>query len=683
ALLSAGYLPAQELRLNAPPAALDETSTAPNLTNEVTGDAEPVLRGPIHEAFAETVELNPEPGMVITRKPPESVQERPPDLKPSDANIIWIPGYWGWNPEREDFLWVSGTWRKPPQGHRWMPGYWHEVDDGWQWVSGTWVRGESASVNYLDVPPESLERGPVGNAPSTDHFWVPGTWVDQDGRYFWRPGYWSTGYDNWVWVPSRYKWTPSGCIYSSGYWDYPLSNRGVLYAPYYSPTGSYVYGNNSYFVPNVVLTSSALLSHLWLSNSYGHYYYGDWYDSYAGFGFFPWHSYHGSHHHRYDPLYVHSRWRYQHRHPHSRHSGYRDHVAKDFDHYRRQPQDRPASTFREQERRSSRGDLRAVNRAGLDRSNSFPGVRDRDFRDQNGRAFVNVNRNARDRLNQEGSGIRSLSRLRQRSESKRGPTQSGPGSKLSGNTNAKSRSRTFDLPGTQFSEWANRNRNAGSNIGLNPRAAGAEQSDRMRSGISNRVRSIRPNQGSANRSRRMSQDNALQRNTETFGNRLKDRINPSITNRQTLRIPRQSTQQEQSPSAIRQGSQFRSRPSPGSILGNRAAGSIGRRGPSSNNFNFGSNSRAPAIRTPSIQSRSQPSMGSRAGAPSGRNFSSGRNNSHNRAFSGHSGIGNARSIGSGRLGRSGGGNRGGGGIRSGGGNRGGGGIRSGRGRSGR
>jgi len=35
----------------------------------------------------------------------------------------------------------------------------------------------------------------------------------------------------WVWVPACYKWTPCGWVFVSGYWDAPLCERGLLFAP--------------------------------------------------------------------------------------------------------------------------------------------------------------------------------------------------------------------------------------------------------------------------------------------------------------------------------------------------------------------------------------------------------------------------------------------------------------------
>ena len=83
-----------------------------------------LTRGPVHEAFAETVTFDPEPGIVVPKAPPAAIEELPPDQKPEGANVAWVPGYWGWDDERSDFLWVSGIWRDLPPGRQWVPGYW-------------------------------------------------------------------------------------------------------------------------------------------------------------------------------------------------------------------------------------------------------------------------------------------------------------------------------------------------------------------------------------------------------------------------------------------------------------------------------------------------------------------------------------------------------------------------------
>ena len=100
---------------------------------------EVLARGPVHEAFA-TLTAEPQPTKAVPKKPPKPLQEMPPDEKP-EGNSIWIGGYWAWDDDRSDFLWVSGVWRTPPPGKQWVAGYWREQDDGAQWVPGFWTAG--------------------------------------------------------------------------------------------------------------------------------------------------------------------------------------------------------------------------------------------------------------------------------------------------------------------------------------------------------------------------------------------------------------------------------------------------------------------------------------------------------------------------------------------------------------
>ena len=61
---------------------------------QATTDEEVLLRGPVHEAFAEQFNQDPIEGVVIPGKPPELIEEVPPELRPDGRQIEWIPGYW-------------------------------------------------------------------------------------------------------------------------------------------------------------------------------------------------------------------------------------------------------------------------------------------------------------------------------------------------------------------------------------------------------------------------------------------------------------------------------------------------------------------------------------------------------------------------------------------------------------
>jgi hypothetical protein len=196
--------------------------------NDVQG-AQVLTRGPVHEAFAGMVTFNPEPGIVVTKAPPDVIEEVPPEERPEGDNVAWIPGYWAWDDERSDFLWVSGTWRALPPGREWIAGYWGKTAQGYQWISGYWADAAARETAYLPPPPATVEAGPNIAAPSTDYVWTPGCWIWYQGRYAWRPGYWAQGRADWDWTPAHYVWTPRGHIFVGGFWDYAVERRGVIF----------------------------------------------------------------------------------------------------------------------------------------------------------------------------------------------------------------------------------------------------------------------------------------------------------------------------------------------------------------------------------------------------------------------------------------------------------------------
>src|SRR5437868_1854629 len=202
------------------PQAIEAQPLAAEETMKQQG-VEPLDKGPVHEAFAQPVNKNPQPGSIIHKQPPKPVDEVPPEQKPEGDNVQWIKGYWAWDAERNDFIWVSGFWRVPPPDRRWVAGSWGQVDGGWQWSPGYWASNQQNNNAYLPAPPESLDYGPSVPAPSDDAFYVPGNWVYTNYDYAWQPGYWSYYRPGFIWNPASYYWSPYGYTYCSGYWDYP------------------------------------------------------------------------------------------------------------------------------------------------------------------------------------------------------------------------------------------------------------------------------------------------------------------------------------------------------------------------------------------------------------------------------------------------------------------------------
>jgi hypothetical protein len=280
----------------------------------------------------------PGKGLVVPKRPPNPIEERAPEVKPQGNNAIWIPGYWSWEDDRKDFIWISGVWRVAPPGQRWVPGYWQEGQDGWHWVSGYWMPGNKSEAVYMPQPPASVEHGPTSPTPGDANFWVPGHWQWRGDRYVWVPGYWAVARPNLVWVYPTYSWTPRGWVYCDGYWDYPLEQRGLLFAPVYFARPVV------YYRPEVVVDVGIVSGSLFCRPVYRHYYFGDYYaDTYVAIGIRPWFVYCGPRY-GYDPLFCHYRYQYRHD-PHWEASLHRWH-----DYYRGHPDMRPPHTLAEQQR---------------------------------------------------------------------------------------------------------------------------------------------------------------------------------------------------------------------------------------------------------------------------------------------------------------------------------------------
>ncbi len=375
-----------------------------------SSEAEELTRGPVHEAFAGSVSFNPEPGIILKSQPPRAIDEVPPDQKPAGDNVAWIPGYWGWDEESNDFLWISGIWRNLPPDRQWVPGYWAGLDDSqWQWTSGYWADERAQEVAYYEKPPKSIETGPNVESPGDNHVWISGNWIYREDRYAWRPGYWEPARENWVWVPAHYQWTPRGYVFVDGYWDYDVGRRGVVFAPVRFHRE--VYDRPDYhYTPATVIVANIFLKHLFVRPSYGHYYFGDYYaPRYRNEGFVAPFVYQ-SERRGYDPIYVHDRWRNR---------GDRDwdrRRREQFDFYRDHEDARPPRTLAALLARPDR-DRRGDRRDDFD----FAQPLDRlaASRDNGGLRFQALERRDRDRIVEQRQEMRKFRDSRAEMERRR------------------------------------------------------------------------------------------------------------------------------------------------------------------------------------------------------------------------------------------------------------------------
>jgi hypothetical protein len=370
-------------------------------------DVEVLTRGPVHEAFAETVSYEAEAGLTIKSAPPAAIEELPPDQRPEGENVTWIPGYWGWDDDQNDFLWISGIWRNIPPDRQWVPGYWNDLGDGsFQWISGYWADTTTEEVEYVETaPPKSIDSGPNIAAPSEDHTWVPGNWMWNESRYVWRPGYWLGLRPNWTWVPARYNYSPRGYVFVDGYWDYAVASRGVLFAPVYYRR--HVWDTPGYYyTPSIVVSLSLFTDHLFIHPHRHHYYFGDYYaPRYADLGYyssFHWHR----HHHGYDPIWAYNRW--DHRHD----SGWERRYEDNYNFFRTNDRFRPPHTW---------AAMRALGDERLEggRSRSFARSFDSLVKDPDRvQQFRPVDKDRREKIIAQRQEMREFSRQRRQMEAK-------------------------------------------------------------------------------------------------------------------------------------------------------------------------------------------------------------------------------------------------------------------------
>jgi hypothetical protein len=283
------------------------TPGAADATPPADPNTEVLTKGAVHEAYAQPVVFNAAPGPVVAQKPPDPVDEMPPEQKPAGDHVAWIPGYWTWEADQNRYIWTSGIWRSIPAGVEWVPGYWSQVDSGSQFVSGYWRKTAEQEVTYMpQKPPDTLETGPVGTAPNPNVVWIPGCWIWRGTHYAWRAGFWAPCNPDWIWVPAYYVWTPSGYVFVEGHWDYAMQNRGVFFAPVVFRPGI-VFGAGYVYTPAIAMDFGACQGCLFCGPC--GYCFGNYYGpAFVGIGIYPWFEWH--HRYGYDPCFAYCSWHY-------------------------------------------------------------------------------------------------------------------------------------------------------------------------------------------------------------------------------------------------------------------------------------------------------------------------------------------------------------------------------------
>ncbi|MCH9624938.1 MAG: hypothetical protein S4CHLAM123_01000 [Chlamydiales bacterium] len=163
----------------------------------------------------------------IAAEPPPFLREKVPSQEDSDS--IWVAGYWDYSFELNNFVWCSGSWRRPPPGHSWIEGYWTRLDEGWVRVRGFWSKVAVSELTYIPLPPPNQLNENPSSRPGKKYFWMSGYWKYEKSKYVWYSGKWEKADADWIYSPARYIWRPNGYVFVPAFWDYPLDERGKAY----------------------------------------------------------------------------------------------------------------------------------------------------------------------------------------------------------------------------------------------------------------------------------------------------------------------------------------------------------------------------------------------------------------------------------------------------------------------
>lgn len=87
---------------------------------------------------------------ISARIAPPALPEYVQPACPADG-YLWVPGYWAWNNDIQDYYWVPGVWVAPPtEGLLWTPPYWGFENGAYLFHAGYWGPhvGFYGGINY-------------------------------------------------------------------------------------------------------------------------------------------------------------------------------------------------------------------------------------------------------------------------------------------------------------------------------------------------------------------------------------------------------------------------------------------------------------------------------------------------------------------------------------------------------
>ena len=93
-----------------------------------------------HDRRVENAQTTSDRGYVYTHVPPTPTSAPYESMPPRPNNeAVWIPGYYDFTGQGDQYRWVPGHWENPPYGSRsWQPPTWQQTNGGYIYVRGHW-----------------------------------------------------------------------------------------------------------------------------------------------------------------------------------------------------------------------------------------------------------------------------------------------------------------------------------------------------------------------------------------------------------------------------------------------------------------------------------------------------------------------------------------------------------------
>ena len=132
-------------------------------------------------------------------------------------------------------MWVTGVYRVPPQGRTFVPGYWHAIRTRvWRWVAGFWASSSRKMSLHASTPRGPGRERPIDAGARRQFRPIsPVCGSIANGRFCLRPV--SGRHSRSAGSGSRRNISGPRVVILmiDGYWDYPMEERGLVFAPVY------------------------------------------------------------------------------------------------------------------------------------------------------------------------------------------------------------------------------------------------------------------------------------------------------------------------------------------------------------------------------------------------------------------------------------------------------------------